>query len=77
MEAQGAIERVKSWPQAIKDYYSELKLEMKKVTWPSRKQVEGTTLVVILTVFAFALYFFVVDSVLNQSVVRIHHALTR
>ena len=77
MEAQGAIERVKSWPRATRDYYNELKLEMKKVTWPSRKQVESTTLVVILTVFAFALYFFVVDSVLNQSVVRIHHALTR
>lgn len=77
MEAQGALEKAKGWPQAIKNYYSELKLEMKKVTWPSRKQVESTTLVVILTVFAFALYFFVVDSVLNQSVVRIHQALTR
>ena len=32
-----------------------------EVTWPNRKQVEGTTAVVILSVFAFAAYFAVVD----------------
>jgi preprotein translocase subunit SecE len=47
------------------------------VTWPNRKQVQSTTVVVILTVFAFAAYFAVVDGILNQSVVRLHHALTR
>jgi preprotein translocase subunit SecE len=77
MEAQGAIEKVKGWPQAIGNYYNELKLEMKRVTWPNRKQVQSTTVVVLLTVFAFAAYFAVVDGILNQSVVRLHHALTR
>ena len=28
--------------------------EMRKVTWPTRKQVESTTAVVIVSVFAFA-----------------------
>jgi preprotein translocase subunit SecE len=77
MEAQGAIEKVKSWPQATKNYYNELKAEMKRVTWPNRKQVRGTTAVVILTVFAFAAYFGVVDALLNQSVTRLYQALTR
>ena len=30
---------------------------MRRVTWPNRKQVEGTTAVVIVSVFAFAAYF--------------------
>jgi preprotein translocase subunit SecE len=39
---------------------------MRKVSWPNRKQVEGTTAVVIFSVFAFAAYFFVVDSALTR-----------
>jgi preprotein translocase subunit SecE len=72
-----AIENMKSWPTAIKDYYNELKLEMRRVTWPNRRQVEGTTLVVILTVFGFAAFFAVVDAVLQDSVVRIFNVLSK
>jgi preprotein translocase subunit SecE len=59
---------VAEWPKVTKEYVNELKLEMRRVTWPSRKQVEGTTAVVIFSVFAFAAYFFVVDSVLAHGV---------
>ena len=41
---------------------------MRRVTWPSRKQVESTTAVVIFSVFAFAGYFAVVDAVLAKGV---------
>src|SRR5208337_4534361 len=48
MEGSGNfLESVTSWPTRTRDYFNELKLEMKRVTWPNRKQVEGTTLVVI------------------------------
>jgi len=47
---------VKVWVRDTKDYFNDLKLEMRRVTWPNRKQVEGTTTVVILSVFAFAAY---------------------
>ena len=50
------------------DYINELKLEMKRVTWPNRKQVQGTTAVVIFSVFLFAGYFEVVDSILSRGV---------
>ncbi len=72
-----AIESMKSWPKAIKDYYNELKLEMRRVSWPNRKQVEGTTVVVILTVFAFAAFFWVVDIILTDSVTRVYRTLTK
>ncbi len=77
MEAQGYLEQVKTWPKSVADYVNELKLEMRRVTWPNRKQVEATTVVVIFTVFAFAAYFAVVDALLNDTVVRLHHYFTR
>ena len=57
---------VAKWTQGTKDYVNELKLEMRRVTWPTRKQVESTTAVVIFSVFAFAAYFWVVDSILSK-----------
>jgi preprotein translocase subunit SecE len=72
-----SIESIKTWPNSVKDYFTELKLEMRRVTWPSRKQVESTTIVVILTVFAFAAYFQVVDQVLAKSVAKLTQTLTK
>jgi preprotein translocase subunit SecE len=59
---------VKKWTQGTRDYVNELKLEMRRVTWPSRKQVESTTGVVIFSVFAFAAYFWVIDGILSKGV---------
>jgi preprotein translocase subunit SecE len=58
----------KNWVQATKDYVYDLKLEMRRVTWPNRKQVESTTAVVIFSVFAFAAYFAVVDAILKRGI---------
>ena len=58
----------KNWVQSTKDYVNDLRLEMRRVSWPNRKQVEGTTAVVIFAVFAFAGYFFVVDSLLSRGI---------
>lgn len=77
MESNGAIERVKSWPRRVKEYYNEIRNEMKRVTWPSRKQVESTTAVVLFTVFLFGAFFFVVDAVLARTVTQVYHAFTR
>jgi len=60
-----------NWIQRTKDYINELKLEMRRVTWPNRKQVEGTTTVVIISVFAFAAYFAVVDAILKAGTDRL------
>jgi preprotein translocase subunit SecE len=41
---------------------------MRRVTWPTRKQVESTTAVVIFSVFAFAGYFWIVDGILSNGI---------
>lgn len=77
MEPKGSIDSIKGWPQAIKDYYGELRNEMKRVTWPNRKQVENTTAVVIITVFLFGAYFAVVDAVLTRTVTQVYKVFTK
>jgi preprotein translocase subunit SecE len=69
--------KVAEWPKITKAYVEELKLEMRRVTWPNRKQVEGTTAVVIISVFAFAGYFFVVDSILTHGVKSVLEFFTK
>jgi preprotein translocase subunit SecE len=61
-------DRVKSWPDKIKGFYSDVRTEMRKVTAPSWKEVRGTTTVVIITVFIFALYFGIIDFIIQHGV---------
>lgn len=63
----GFIEQVKSLPERIKSFYGDVRNEMRKVTTPTRKEVEATTIVVIITVFIFGVYFWVVDGVIGRS----------
>ena len=64
-----------NWLKGVKDYVDELKTEMRRVTWPSRAQVQATTAVVIISVFLFAAYFALVDAVLGNSVNAIFQKL--
>ena len=61
-------ERMKSWPDKIKTFYNDVRMEMKKVTTPSLKEVQATTVVVIITVFIFGLYFWLVDLVIGRGI---------
>ena len=67
----------KNWIEATKDYINDLKLEMRRVTWPNRKQVESTTAVVIISVFIFAGYFAIVDAVLTRGIAGILSFFTK
>jgi len=64
---------IKAWPQRAKSFYNDVRTEMKKVTTPNRKEVQGTTTVVIITVFLFAAYFWVIDTVLQKALDQMWH----
>jgi preprotein translocase subunit SecE len=66
---------VTGWWAGVRGYIDELKGEMRKVSWPTRAQVEATTAVVVISVFLFAAYFALVDAVLGQAINRVFHAL--
>jgi preprotein translocase subunit SecE len=70
-------EEKKNFIDSTRDYYNSLRVEMRKVTWPNRKQVESTTAVVIISVFAFAGYFEVVDTILSRGVKGVLNFFTK
>jgi len=49
-----------------KAFFHEVRAETKKVTWPKRKEVYGTTVVVIVTCFIFGFFLWAVDVVMGQ-----------
>jgi preprotein translocase subunit SecE len=76
-EELSTMQKAAGWPAEAKSYVEELHLEMKRVTWPSWKQVRATTAVVIAAVFAFAAYFFVVDFVVNRAISKLFDTFTK
>jgi preprotein translocase subunit SecE len=62
-----------NWWTKAKEFLSEVRAEMRKVSFPSRDEVVGTTIVVLVTSFVFAVYLFVADRLIiwaYQGIVR-------
>ncbi len=53
--------KILEYPKRAKAFLVEVRAEFKKVTWPPRKEVYGTTIVVIITVFFFGFYLYGMD----------------
>ena len=47
------------------EFLGQVKTELQKVTWPTRKETYGTTLVVIVLVLMVAVYLWVIDTALS------------
>ncbi len=54
-----------SWLVSVRQFWREVVLEMKKVSWPTRTEVINTTIITIIVVFFFALFLFGADIVLS------------
>jgi preprotein translocase subunit SecE len=52
--------------EAAKQFLREVKTELKKVTWPSRKDALSGTLVVLVAVFIIAIFLGIVDFWLSK-----------
>ncbi len=53
------------WYRRIFSFFREVKAELKKVTWPSRNEVQSTTVVVILTTVFFGVYLYCMDLIFS------------
>ena len=49
-------------------FFREVRQEVSRVTWPSRKETAVTTGMVFVMVFICALFFFVIDQIFSQIV---------
>jgi preprotein translocase subunit SecE len=61
----------------LKQFLIEVWSELKKTTWPGKKEVYGTTIVVIVTVLICAVYLWVVDLILNAGMSAVFRAFGR
>jgi preprotein translocase subunit SecE len=73
-EQNALVTTVKAWPERIKSFYNDVRTEMRKVTAPSWQEVQATTTVVIITVFIFAVYFAIIDYVIQHGVTYLFNA---
>jgi preprotein translocase SecE subunit len=51
----------------LRAFFSEVKSELKKVTWPGRDEVRVTTIVVIVTTIFFGFYLYGLDLVFSRA----------
>ena len=68
MEAAEIASKPKQWWLTTRDFFRDIAAEMKKVTWPTRNEVVGTTVVVIVTTFVFALYLWGCDVLFYKAI---------
>ena len=63
---QQSLGNVKDLWVRIKTFFVEVNAEVRKVTWPTFKEVRDTTIVVIIAVFLFGIYLYFVDMALHR-----------
>ena len=55
------------WWHNSRNFFTEVRNEMRRVTWPSRKEVYATTFVVLLTAAFFGIYLYGIDLALGAA----------
>jgi len=61
------VERIQTLWGSTVQFLREVRVELKKVTWPSRNEIIGSTAVVILASFVVAFFLGFVDLVLQKA----------
>ena len=56
------------WVSSGREFLTEVRNEMKRVTWPTSREVYATTLVVILVSAFFGIYLFLLDLGMSSAV---------
>ncbi len=60
------FEKIRKSFRDIIEFLKETRKELNNVSWPARREVTGTTLVVIVAVFFFGFFLFIVDLIVNN-----------
>jgi preprotein translocase subunit SecE len=70
------LQNLKAQPARLAEFLKDVRSEMRKVISPSRAEVQSTTIVVLVTVFIFAAYFWLVDNIIGRAIEALLHRLT-
>ncbi len=79
-EKQERSERVRRGSQEglfgrIVQFLHDVRAEMRRVSWPSAKEVKNTTIITLIAVVFFAVYLFAVDRVWTFLLTQLNHLL--
>jgi len=66
--AASPISSFKEWVQNAKQFYREVRIEMKQITWPDRREVAGTTVIVVIVVLILGIYLSTIDELSRRTV---------
>jgi preprotein translocase subunit SecE len=58
---QSLVSKPLGWIATVRQFWREVALEMKKVSWPTRTEVINTTIITIVVVFFFAAFLWLAD----------------
>ena len=58
--------KVGKWFRGIIEFLKDTRKELNNVSWPGRREVTGTTIVVVAAVFFFGFFLFLVDFILSN-----------
>jgi len=75
-KSNAAVEWTTGSYDRTRTFLGDVRNELRKVVTPSRKEVQATTTVVLVTVFVFAAYFFVVDYIFAHGLSYVMGKLT-
>jgi preprotein translocase subunit SecE len=62
------ISKPKQWVLTVREFFRDVASEMKKVTWPTKNEVIGTTAVVIVATLVFAVFLWTCDLVFYKAI---------
>ena len=68
-------EGARGWWDNSRSFLTEVRNEMRRVTWPSKGEVYATTIVVILTSAFFGIYLWGVDLLLTRAIEWVYRSL--
>jgi len=63
------------WYNRLWTFLKDARAELKKVTWPSRKEITSTTLVVIVATIFFGFFLFFMDVIFSWAIAQIKSLL--
>jgi len=67
-ENGGIANKPAQWWSSTREFFRDTTGEMKKVTWPTKNEVVGTTVVVIVSTIVFALFLWGCDVVFYKAI---------
>jgi preprotein translocase subunit SecE len=67
-QENAVVAKPKQWVQSTREFFRDTTGEMKKVTWPTKNEVIGTTVVVIISTLVFALFLWGCDVVFYKAI---------